>query len=91
MAVELVKGLRYNVETQQMEEYEEEREMPNPRIVEIERRLQEIKSELAQGDWKNDKYLEGALSEEDFILHKLLRAELRAEYNQLEEELANLI
>lgn len=91
MAVELVKELQFNAETKELVEVEVERYLPNPRIGEIERRLQEIKSELTQGDWKNSKYLEGALSEEAWELHKTERAELRAEYNLIETELAQLI
>ena len=57
------------------------------RKTEIEKRLQEIKHELEQSDWKSIKYIEGAISEDDFIEHKLHREELRQEYNSLELEL----
>jgi hypothetical protein len=90
MAIETVTELVVNVTTGEQSYVEVEREMPNPRIGEIERRLQEIRSELAQNDWKNDKYIEGALGVEEWEAHKASRAGLRSEYNTLEAELATL-
>lgn len=49
--------------------------------------MQEIRTELLEGDWKTIKYIEGVLSEEDFAIHKNERQSLRDEYNLIEIEL----
>lgn len=87
----LVKTLEYDVQTKSLIEVETEMEFPNPRISEIERRMQDIRTELTQSDWKTIKYAEGSLSEEDYQIHITERASLRDEYNTLELELALLI
>lgn len=87
----LVKQLIYDVNTKETIEVEVEMDFPNPRIAEIETRMQEITQELSASDWKTIKYMEGGLSEEDYIVHKADRARLRDEYNTLEEEKLSLI
>lgn len=87
----LTKGLEFNVVTGKLIEVEIEIEFPNPRIQEIQDRLQEITQILKINDYKTLKYIEGDLSEEDFIVHKTLKNDLRTEYNTLEEELNNLV
>jgi hypothetical protein len=69
---------------------EVERELPNPRIGEIERRLQEIRAELQSTDYKAIKFAEGAYTEAEYASTKSQRTALRAEYNELEAELATL-
>lgn len=81
------KGIRYNAETGLTEEYEFEITLPNPRILEIQNRISEIRVLLSKTDYKTTKYIEGSLSEEEFSVHKSEREELRAEYRSLEEEL----
>jgi hypothetical protein len=81
-----VKQLNYDVVTRQMVEEEIEIDFPNPRISEIDRRLQEIRTELTQGDWKTIKYAEGGLPEEEFQKHLAERIALRDTYNTLEAE-----
>lgn len=88
--MEKVKGLRYDIKTGLMEEYEVEVELPNPRIQEIEQRLQAITQELKEQDYKTLKYIEGDLSEEEFITHKTHKNALREEYNTLEDELSSI-
>jgi 5-bromo-4-chloroindolyl phosphate hydrolysis protein len=88
--MELIKGIRYNVATKVYEEYEEMAEMPNPRIQEIQMRLQEIRVLLNQGDWKTIKFIEIGVDSPEFTAHKQSRQLLRDEYNTLEEELINL-
>jgi hypothetical protein len=78
--------LNYDVVTRQMVEEEIEIDFPNPRISEIDRRLQEIRTELSQGDWKTIKYAEGGLDEKEYKTHLEMRSSLRDEYNSLELE-----
>lgn len=87
----VVKGIRYNVTTKVMEEYEEEVELPDPRIDEIRNRLHDIRIELLEGDWKTIKFMELGTESPEFIQHKSRRQDLRLEYNTLETELASLI
>lgn len=62
----------------------------NPRIFEIEERLQEIKGELSQTDYKAIKYAEGQYTEEEYADIKKARQDLRDEYNTIEKELETL-
>lgn len=86
----LVKGIRYNIQTKETEEYEEEMEFANPRISEIERRLQDIRAELQQTDYKAIKFGEGCYTTEQYEPTRVARQDLRDEYNNLEVELATL-
>ncbi len=66
-------------------EYYEVVEVPAPtqeelNAVEIER----LKSELASTDYKCLKYVDGALTEEEYAEVKAYRAELRRQINELE-------
>lgn len=85
----LMTGIRYNVATGVSEEYTYEAPLINPRKGEIERRLQDIRVELQQTDYKAIKFGEGIYTEEQYAPTKALREGLRAEYNELEIELAN--
>ena len=85
-----VNVLEFNVATQQQTTRTELVELPNPRISEIENRLQEIRAELSQGDWKTIKHQEGGLSDKDWEAHTAKRASLRDEFNKLEYELKSL-
>jgi phage-related protein len=85
-----VNVLEFNVATQKQTTRTELVELPNPRIAEIENRLQEIRAELAQGDWKTIKHQEGGLSEKDWEVHTSKRASLRSEFNKLELEFKTL-
>ena len=60
------------------------------RKVEIKQRLQSIKGELAQTDYKAIKYAEGAYTEEEYLPIKQERQALRDEYNDLEKEFETL-
>lgn len=86
----IVKGIRYNVATGITEEFEEEVELPNPRIDEIKARLSEIRVALAEGDWKTIKFMEIGEESPEYMAHKHERQALRDEYNSLEDELATL-
>lgn len=88
--MEKVKGLRYDIKTGLMEEYEVEVEFSNPRIKEIEQRLSEIRVALAEGDWKTIKFMELGVESQEYITHKQERQALRDEYNSLEDELDTL-
>ena len=66
-------------------EYYEVVEIPKPtqeelNAIEVER----LKSELASTDYKCLKYVDGALSDEEYAEVKAYRAELRARINELE-------
>lgn len=91
MAIETVQTLEVNVATGTQIIKEVEMELPNPRISEIERRLQEIRVALQSTDYKAIKFAEGAYSEAEYAETKSERASLRAEYNTLETELASLV
>ena len=90
MALTRITVTEYDVTTKQTRTYEKEVEMPNPRISEIEQRLQDIRMELQTTDYKAIKYAEGQYSDGEYDAVKAARAALRAEYNQLEVELATL-
>lgn len=90
MALTKVTVSEYDVATKQTRTYEKEVDLPNPRISEIQQRLQDIRMELAAGDYKAIKYAEGATPEAEYAPVKAAREALRAEYNQLEAELAKL-
>jgi len=86
MATKLV----YDVKTKSTKEVEFEHTPTNPRIFEIQERLQDIKGELALTDYKAIKYAEGAYTEEEYKTIKEERQALRDEYNALEKELETL-
>ena len=69
-----------------VEEYEYEAPIVNPRKGEIERRLQDIRVELQQTDYKAIKFGEGVISEEEYAPIRVAREVLREEYNALELE-----
>lgn len=92
MGLQLVKGVRFNVATGQSETYEEMVDMPNPRISEIQRRMQEIDGLLKQGDYRTIKRMEDDLTDDvKWGEHVQARKALRAEYNTIEAELKTLV
>ena len=90
MALQTITVTEYDVTTKQTRTYEKEVDMPNPRISEIQQRLQDIRMELQTTDYKAIKYAEGQYSDGEYDATKAARAALRAEYNALEVELATL-
>jgi len=90
MALTKITVSEYDVATKTTRTYEKQVDMPNPRISVIEQRLQDIRMELAAGDYQAIKYAEGATPEEEYAPVKAARQALRAEYNKLEAELATL-
>ena len=50
-------------------------------------RMSAIKVELSEMDYKTIKYVEGELTEDEFIIHKANKLALRNEYNTLETEI----
>ena len=68
------------------ETYTYEAPLVNPRRGEIERRLQDIRVELQQTDYKAIKYAEGCYTDAEYAPTKTMRDTLRAEYNTLETE-----
>jgi len=82
--------LTYDVKTKTTTEVEFDFTPPNPRLFEIQQRLQEIIIKLKETDYHTLKFIEGDLTEETFQPFKELRHKLRLEYNQLEAELAAL-
>lgn len=83
----LVKGIRYDVVTGRAEEYEEEMELPDPKILELEQRIQELEAALRSEDWKTIKYVEGGMTETEWAAHIAARAAIRAEHNLAELKL----
>ena len=57
----------------------------NPRIHEIQERLQDIIIALKETDYHALKFIEGDLTEEAFAPYKAERHALRLEHNQLEK------
>ena len=90
MALTKITVTEYDVTTKQTRTFEKEVDMPNPRIAEIQQRLQDIRMELQVTDYKAIKYAEGQYAEGEYEPTKAARAALRAEYNQLEAELETL-
>ena len=90
MALQKITVTEYDVATKQTRTYEKEVDMPNPRISEIQQRLQDIRMELQTTDYKAIKYAEGQYADGEYDATKAARAALRAEYNQLEAELETL-
>jgi hypothetical protein len=90
MALTKITVSEYDVATKTTRTYEKQVDMPNPRISEIEQRLQDIRMELQTTDYKAIKYAEGQYADGGYDAVKAARAALRAEYNTLEAELATL-
>lgn len=79
-----------DIALEEEERKKQEAEMEKQRVIaEKKARMEAIKVELDSYDYKVFKYVEGALSEEEFAIVKETKANLRAEYNALEIELAN--
>ena len=57
---------------------------------EIRIQIYELKAQLATTDYKALKYIEGEISEEDYAETRELRKALRAEINQLEEQIVEV-
>ena len=57
---------------------------------EIRIQIYELKAQLAATDYKALKYIEGEISEEDYAETRELRKALRAEINQLEEQIVEV-
>ena len=68
------------VEMTAEEQAEHEAMGPSPRDM-----IELLKARLAESDYKTLKYVEGALTEEEFIESCAIRAELRREINEIEE------
>ena len=79
--------LIYDVKTKTTQEVEFDFTPTNPRIGEIEERLQEILIELKETDYHALKFIEGEYTEEAFAPIKEARHKLRLEHRKLEEEL----
>ena len=90
MPLQTITVTEYDVVTKTTRTFEKEVEMPDPRLGEIQQRIQDIRMELQTTDYKALKYAEGQYSEEEYAPMKKLRADLRKEYNDLEAELATL-
>ena len=86
MATKLV----YDTKTKKTQEVEFDFTPTNPRIYEIQERLQAIKMELQSTDYKAIKYAEGEYTQEEYQDTLNLRKSLRDEYNALEKELNTL-
>ena len=82
--------LEYDVKTKQMAEKEVEMDMPDPQIIENERRVQEIKQRLAEIDTESIRPLRATVdgSATEFDTQKL--AALEQEATALRSELASL-
>ena len=82
--------LEYDVKTKQMVEKEVEMDMPDPQIIENERRVQEIKQRLAEIDTESIRPLRATVdgSATEFDTQKL--ATLKTEAQALRTELASL-
>lgn len=86
MATKLI----YDVKTKTTQEVEFDYTPENPRKFEIQQRLQDIIIALKETDYHALKFIEGALTEEEFAPYKAERHALRLEHNQLEAEYETL-
>ena len=88
---QLVTVLEYDVKTKQMVEKEVEMDMPDPQIIENERRVQEIKQRLSEIDTESIRPLRATVdgSATEFDTQKL--ATLEAEAQALRVEMNSLI
>lgn len=62
----------------------------NTRVEQINSEITALKQLLTNSDYKALKYSEGLISDIEYAETKLYRENLRAQINQLEEELATL-
>ena len=90
MALQKITVIEYDPITKQQVVKEVERDMPNPRISEIQQRLSDILMALQATDYQSHKFADGDLTEEEYAPIRVERKSLREEYNQLEAELAGL-
>jgi hypothetical protein len=90
MPLQTITVTEYDVTTKTTRTYEKEVEMPDPRLGEIQQRLQDIRMELQTTDYKAIKYAEGQYIEAEYEPIKNARQALRDEYNTLETELLEL-
>lgn len=80
-----------DVEAERIENEKRQQEEEKQRIIAEKRaRMVAIQAELDAKDYKTIKYVEGALTEEEFQLHKAEKIALRTEYDTLEQEVAAL-
>ena len=64
-----------------------EEELKQIQIIRINEKIDKVKKDLANTDYKVMKYIEGLIDEEEFNDVKEYRAELRAQINELEQEI----
>ena len=64
-----------------------ERERVQEHNFEVRIRISELKSRLAQTDYKTLKLFEGLLTEEEYLETRVLRESLRAQINELESQI----
>lgn len=62
----------------------------NTRVEQVNSEITALKQLLTNSDYKTLKYSEGLISDIEYAETKLYRENLRAQINQLEEELATL-
>ena len=88
--MEKVKVIKYSAKTKQTVIEEVEMDLPSPRIGEIQDQLQKIQEQLQLTDYQSHKFADGDLTDAEYDPIRKERKALRAEYNQLEEELKAL-
>lgn len=67
-----------------------EKEQRQNRNFELRLRISELKSQLAQTDYKTLKLFEGLLTEEEYLETRVLRESLRAQINELESQIVEV-
>ena len=82
--------LEYDVKTKQMVEKEVEMDMPDPQIIENERRVQEIKQRLSEIDTESIRPLRATVDGSASEFDTLKLAALEQEATALRTELASL-
>ena len=67
-----------------------EKEQSLNRNFELRLRISELKSQLAQTDYKTLKLFEGLITEEEYMETRVLRESLRAQINDLESQIVEV-
>ena len=70
---------------------EVEMTLPNPRISEIELRLQEIRARFNEIDIQRFHHYDGIITDEEWAVFKSEKVNLYVEYHDLEDELATIV
>ena len=87
----IAKGKSINVDTNEVEQVEIEVSLPNPRILEIEERLQDIRARFSEIDIQRFHHYDGVITDSEWEVFKSEKVNLYVEYHDLKNELATIV